>query len=124
MARTSTVRRKPSLAPAAPAAPLQLQTGRLFVVTRSRAAAWDAALAMDHQAAWSDHAQFMNDLEGSGFVVVGGPLEDTPYIMLAVRAENEAQVRSTLGGDPWEASRIIETTRIAPWALALGAGKL
>jgi hypothetical protein len=66
----------------------------------------------------------MNDLESSGFVVAGGPLEDTPYTFLAVRAQNEAEVRSRLAADPWEQSRMLETTRIVGWDLKLGAGRL
>jgi len=32
--------------------------------------------------------------------------------------------RARLTADPWESSRMIETTRIAGWVLALGAGRI
>jgi hypothetical protein len=99
-------------------------SGRLFSVTRSRASAWDPALPQEAQADWSGHAAFMNGLEGDGFVVVGGPLEDTPYVMLAIRAADAAAVRARLAQDPWEVSRLLETTRIVGWNLALGQGKI
>jgi hypothetical protein len=35
-----------------------------------------------------------------------------------------AQVRDRLGQDPWEANRVLETTRIVGWTLALGDGKI
>lgn len=98
--------------------------GRLFAVTRSRSISWNAEKPLEEQNGWTDHAQFMNKLETSGFVVAGGPLEDTPYTFLAVRAENEAEVRSRFAADPWEAIRMLETTRIVGWDLKLGAGKL
>lgn len=98
--------------------------GRLFSVTRSQGSAWDPALDVEQQADWSAHAAFMNGLAAEGFIAVGGPLEETPYTMLAVRAENALQVRSRLADDPWEASRIIETTRIVGWTLKLGEGKI
>jgi uncharacterized protein YciI len=79
---------------------------------------------MDRQAEWADHAAFMNALVADGVVILGGPLEDTPYTMLVVRAEDPADVRARLTPDPWETSRIIETTRIAGWALALGTDKI
>ena len=81
-------------------------------------------MALEEQSGWAEHAAFMNGLEASGFVVLGGPLEDTPYTMLAVRAESEAEVKTTLAADPWEANRTLETTRIATWSLRLGAGRI
>jgi len=123
MARSPAVRKKPSIAQTAPT-PAPARSGRLFAVTRSRGEAWDPALPMDQQAEWSEHAAFMNALEAEGFVVLGGPLDDTPYIMLVVRTEDVAEARARLTADPWEASRMIETTRIAGWALGLGADRI
>lgn len=98
--------------------------GRLFAVTRSRGVSWNPERPLEEQSGWTDHAEFMNGLEASGFVVVGGPLEDTPYTFLAVRADNEAEARSKLAADPWEQSRMLETTRIVRWDLKLGVGRL
>lgn len=98
--------------------------GQLFSVTRSQGPAWDPALTVEEQAEWQAHAAFMDQLEREGFVVLGGPLEDTPYVMLAVRAESLQQVRAKLAEDPWEAARLIETTRIVGWKLRLGAGRI
>lgn len=100
------------------------QRGSLFAVTRSRGARWDSSRPLEEQLGWTEHAQFMNDLEATGFVVAGGPLEDTPYTFLAVRADNAADVRARLAADPWEESRMLETTRIVRWELKLGAGRL
>lgn len=105
-------------------APAPMPRGRLFAVTRSRSISWDPEQPLEQQSGWTDHAQFMNSLESSGFVVAGGPLEDTPYTFLAVRAENEAEVRSKFAADPWEEGRMLETTRIVGWDLKLGAGRL
>jgi uncharacterized protein YciI len=66
----------------------------------------------------------MNSLVAEGFIVLGGPLEDTPYTMLAVRAEHATEVRHKLAQDPWEANGVLETTRIVGWTLALGDGKI
>jgi uncharacterized protein YciI len=81
-------------------------------------------LPQEEQADWSGHAAFMNGLESDGFVVVGGPLEETPYTMLAIRAADAPAVRERLAQDPWEVSGVIETTRIVGWNLALGQGKI
>jgi uncharacterized protein YciI len=127
VARTSARKQPAKEAPSEPSpaiAPAPMPKGRLFAVTRSRSVSWNAEQPLEQQNGWTDHAQFMNGLESSGFVVAGGPLEDTPYTFLAVRAENEAEVRSRLAADPWEATRMLETTRIVGWDLKLGAGKL
>lgn len=127
-ARKPAARRPVKAAPAPAAvtepAPRAVPSGRLFSVTRSRASAWVPAEPQEGQADWSGHADFMNGLESDGFVVLGGPLEDTPYTMLAVRAADAAAVRERLAQDPWEISGVLETTRIVGWTLALGQGKI
>jgi uncharacterized protein YciI len=79
---------------------------------------------MEQQADWPAHAAFMESLERQGFVVLGGPLEGTPYVMLAVRAESLEAARARLAEDPWEVARIMETTRIVAWTLRLGADRI
>jgi uncharacterized protein YciI len=118
-----------ALAPVEPApvvapAPAPPPSGRLFSVTRSHGAHWQPSVAREDQAEWAAHADYMNSLVDEGFIVLGGPLEDTPYTMLAVRAEDAAHVRRRLSEDPWEANRVLETTRIVGWTLALGDGKI
>lgn len=111
-------------APAPAPAPAAGPAGRLFSVTRSRGSAWEPTLPQEEQSEWAAHAAFMNGLEAEGFVVLGGPLEETPYVLLAVRGADVAEVRARLAQDPWEANRVLETTRIVGWTLALGAGKI
>lgn len=124
MARTST--RKPSTVVANEPGPVAAAAaaGKIFSVTRSRGPAWDAELPMEQQADWQDHAAFMEGLEREGFVILGGPLEDTPYVMLAVRADSLQTARAKLAADPWESARIIETTRIVGWTLRMGSGRI
>ena len=112
----------PLAAPAPATAPSL--SSRLFSVTRSHGPAWESTLPREQQAEWAAHADFMNGLTADGFVVLGGPLEDTPYTMLAIRAADAAEVRGKLAQDPWEANRVLETTRIVGWTLALGDGKI
>ena len=119
-------RARPGLRPAAaetPAPAPVAANGMLFSVTRMRGTGWDPTKPIEQQAEWAEHAQFMNALETQGFVIACGPLEGTPYTLLAVRAEDPQQVRGRLAGDPWEASRLIETTSIRLWRLALGSGR-
>ena len=93
-------------------------------MTRSHGSRWDSTAAREDQAEWAAHAEYMNSLVAEGFIVLGGPIEDTPYTMLAVRAEHAIEVRHKLAQDPWEANGVLETTRIVGWTLALGDGKI
>ena len=62
----------------------------------------------------------MNALAKEGFVVLGGPLEGTPDVLLVVRARTAEEVHSRLAEDPWAGSGLLRVTRVAPWTLRLG----
>jgi hypothetical protein len=66
-----------------------MMNGRLFAVVRDRGSAWDAAVTMEEQPGWGDHARFMDALEDAGFVVLGGPLGEDERFLLIVRAKDE-----------------------------------
>jgi uncharacterized protein YciI len=121
MGRTATLRKKPQ---AEAVAAIPARTGAVYAVTRSRGPAWDPALSLEAQTGFEEHALFLAELEASGFLLLGGPLDGTPYVMLAVRADSEIEARRMLSPDPWELSRHIETTRISGWKLGQGAGRL
>lgn len=74
---------------------------QLFAVIRSRGAAWRASRSKEGQEDWEAHASFMNALEKEGFVVLGGPLEGTPDVLLVVRARTPDEVVDRLSADPW-----------------------
>jgi uncharacterized protein YciI len=93
----------------------------LFAVIRARGPAWNHSRPLEGQPEWPAHATFMNGLKADGFVVLGGPLEGTSEVLLIVRAENEAEVRSRLAADPWSANDLLRVARTAPWTLRLGA---
>src|SRR5262245_56285929 len=93
---------------------------RLFAVIRTRGPQWNEAQPLDRQTDWRAHADFMNALQGEGFVVLGGPLEDSPDVLLIIRAANAEEIESRLAGDPWSGS-LLSIRRIAPWTLRLGS---
>lgn len=93
---------------------------RLFAVIRSQGAAWNPAVALDAQRAWKAHADFMNALEREGFVVLGGPLESTPDVLLIVRASSPEEILDRLAADPWTGLHLLRVAQISPWELRLG----
>lgn len=93
---------------------------RLFAVTRTRGPAWKAERPMEEQAEWREHAVFMNGLHRDGFIVLGGPLDGTPDVLLIARATDEDEIRSRLAPDCWTLNRLLRIKQIVPWALRLG----
>ncbi len=93
----------------------------LFAVIRTRGPAWDDARPLEQQDEWDAHASFMNALVREGFVVLGGPLEDTSDVLLIVRAGTADEVVNRLSEDPWTAPDLLRVSKVMPWTLRLGA---
>jgi hypothetical protein len=94
---------------------------RLFAVTRSRGPAWKAERSMEEQDDWPSHAVFMNALHREGFVILGGPLEGTPDVLLIARANDADEIQARLADDSWTRNGLLRLERIVPWTLRLGA---
>ena len=93
---------------------------RLFAVTRSRGPAFHAGRPLEEQAEWSAHAVFMNALHRDGFVLLGGPLDGTPDVLLIVRAADADEITARFADDVWTRNDLLRITRIVPWTLRLG----
>ena len=89
-----------------------------FVVERRSGPDWDESRPLEEQSGWDAHAAFMDGLVDSGFVVLGGPLADEHRVILAVQADSEDDVRSTLARDPWSESHLVVTS-VEPWTIRL-----
>jgi hypothetical protein len=94
---------------------------RLFAVIRTRGPAWQDGRPLEGQADWGPHAAFMNALAAEGFVILGGPLDGTPDVLLVVRAQGPDEIRARLAGDPWSVQDLLRVGRIAPWTIRLGS---
>ena len=89
-----------------------------YVVLRRHGRLWDAAKPLEEQSGWDEHAAFMDALVDEGFVVLGGPLGDEERVVLAVEADSEDDVRSTLARDPWSETHLV-VDAIEPWTIRL-----
>lgn len=94
---------------------------QLFAVTRSRGSSWNHNSCLEEQADWPAHAQFMNALHAEGFVLLGGPLEGTPDVLLIIRATDANEVHARLAADPWTRNDLLRIKQIVPWTLRLGS---
>ena len=93
----------------------------LFAVIHLRGAAWDDARALEGQQDWASHAAFIDALHVEGFVLLAGPLEGTPNVLLIVRASNAEEIRSRLAEDPWIPKDLLRFSVVAPWTVRIGS---
>jgi uncharacterized protein YciI len=95
----------------------------LFAVTRTRGANWNVGRALEQQWDWAGHAAFMNRLHAEGFVILGGPLNGTPDVLLIIAANDEQEIPARLAGDSWSKEDLLRIKQIWPWNLRLGSLK-
>lgn len=89
-----------------------------YVVLRRRGPEWDPSRPLEDQIGWPEHAAFMEGLVDDGFVILGGPLADEDRVVLAVEAESDEAVRSTLGRDPWSGTHLVVDS-VDRWTIRL-----
>lgn len=94
---------------------------QLFAVARTRGPNWNPALPLEKQEDWRGHADFMDGLHAEGFVLLGGPFEGTPEVLLIIRAKDAEEVRERLQGDSWTRKDLLRVKQIVPWTLRLGS---
>jgi hypothetical protein len=98
---------------------VEVSTG-LFLVTRTRGPGWDVARPLEAQELWAEHAEFMMALVHDGFVTLGGPIAETPEVLLVVKAASVQEAERRLALDPWTLSGHLRIARIQSWELRLG----
>ena len=94
---------------------------KLFAVIRTRGPAWQPSLSLEGQTEWSAHARFMNNLAAKGAIILGGPLEGTPDVLLVMQADSADEAAQQLQDDPWTALNLLVVEKVMPWTIRLGA---
>jgi uncharacterized protein YciI len=90
------------------------------VLLRQSGPDWRTGRALEEQARWQEHAEFMDGLVEAGFIVLGGPLGADGRVVHAVEAESEDAVRTTFARDPWSETHL-HVEAIEPWTIRLDA---
>jgi len=91
-----------------------------FLVKHVPGPRWNHKRRRREQAAWDEHAAFMDGLTEEGLIFLGGPVGsgDGDYALLVFDAESEADVRARLADDPWaDGTLVIES--VEPWSVWL-----
>ena len=92
----------------------------MFLVTVLRTGPeWDAALPLEGQSGWTDHAAFMDALVDDGFVRLGGPLEGDRQALLVIDAPREEALRERLAEDPWAKNGMLSVKSVERWTILL-----
>ena len=55
-----------------------------------------------------------------GFVTLGGPIAESPEVLLVVKAASVEEAERRLSLDPWTLSGHLRIARIQSWELRLG----
>ena len=58
-----------------------------YAVTRTQT--WERTRGLEEQPLWDEHAAFMDNLVEEGTIVVAGPLDGGPKVLLIFAAESE-----------------------------------
>jgi hypothetical protein len=90
-----------------------------FALTLTHGPGWDTSRPIREQAAWDEHAAFMDGLVADGFIVVGGPLGNGYRTLHLVTADSAGQIEARMAQDPWAAMRLLVIGSVEPWALWL-----
>src|SRR5262249_56554519 len=91
---------------------------RLYVLTSVAGRDWEPSRERSEQDGWPEHAAFMNALEASGDVVLGGPAGDGEDALVLFDAPSEDAVRELLRGDPWSGT-ILRIASVGEWTILL-----
>jgi uncharacterized protein YciI len=83
---------------------------------------FDAALPLEQQTGWREHAAYMNSLVEDSHIVLGGPLPNG-RVAHAMEAESEEEVRELWSRDPWYESHLVIES-IEPWEIRLDSREL
>ena len=87
-------------------------------MTTKKGPSWDHGRPIREQAAWTEHAAFVDELVERGIIVVGGPIgggSDDDIALLAVEARDDSELRSLFSEDPWTINGVFLIKEVRPW---------
>jgi len=94
-----------------------------FVAISSAGPNRDLSKSTQEQLLWDEHAAFIDQLVGDGFILMGGPFVDDGGSMLIVNADDENEVREKLKNDPWMKHGVLKLESIKRWQIFIDVHK-
>ena len=74
---------------------------------------------MREQDGWDEHARFMDELVASGFILLGGPLENGHETLHIVSSTSDEAIRERWATDPWWVNGMLTPKSIERWTILL-----
>jgi uncharacterized protein YciI len=94
---------------------------KFFAAFVHRGGAWDDTLPPQEQAGFPDHANFVGELEASGFIAMAGLMQPSNEVLFIIRAESEAAIRARFTQDPWQNDGHARLGRVEEVMFRIGA---
>jgi uncharacterized protein len=88
-----------------------------FVAISSAGPNRDSSKGTREQPFWDEHAAYVDQLVGEGFILMGGPLVDEGGSLLIFNAEDENEVREKLKNDQWMINGILKLESVKRWQI-------
>lgn len=96
---------------------------QLFLVDHIPGPDWVTGVDTREQQRWDEHAAFIDGLFDTGYIGLGGPLQNGDgAAVMVMDAESEEQIRALLAPDPWCVERdMLRVGEIRRWRIFLDA---
>lgn len=90
-----------------------------YLILRRYGPSWNYEVPRDRQAEWPAHAAFMDSLVEDGKILLGGPVNDGPLVLISAVSTTMNSILNKLALDPWENLGLIEDLEIKRWEILL-----
>ncbi len=78
---------------------------------------WLPGTDSPEQPGYRAHADYLNEVDKTNRLIIGGPIADFSQIQLALEAESAARVSALLADDPWLQQEMLHIEKVAKWTL-------
>ena len=93
----------------------------IYLVLRRRGPGFAAGAPVEGKPDWDGHAACKIRLAKAGALLLSGPFGEREGALLVFRADSQEQVEAWVEEDPWTASGVLVTEKLAPWDVRIGA---
>src|SRR5262249_20346875 len=91
----------------------------VYFVTFRTGTAWVPNTESPQQPGFREHADFLNEVDRTHRLLIGGPLADYSQIQIAMEARSADEARAILANDPWIRSDTTRIETITKWVLLI-----
>ncbi len=92
----------------------------IFALTTDHGPRWDENRGIREQAAWDEHASFMDGLADDGLHPRRRPTRRRQHTLHMIEAADEQEVAARMGRDPWAAMGLLRIGTLERWSIWLG----